>query len=48
MTNHQMTIEVLHRVKALKQLGFDVVVTSDADGVIVRIRKKAATGSPTS
>jgi hypothetical protein len=35
-----MTIEWVRRVKALKQHGFDVYVTTDADGVIIHIRTK--------
>jgi len=35
-----MSVELLHRVKALKKQGFDVFFTSDSDGVILNIRKK--------
>jgi hypothetical protein len=40
MAMQRMTIEWVRRVKALKQHGFDVYVTTDADGVIIHIRKK--------
>jgi hypothetical protein len=40
MATQRMTIEWVRRVKALKQHGFDVSVTVDADGVIINIRKK--------
>jgi hypothetical protein len=35
-----MTIAWVRHVKALKQHGFDVQVTTDAGGVIIHIRKK--------
>jgi hypothetical protein len=40
MAKQRMTIEWIRRVKALKQQGFDVYVTTDAEGVIIHIRKK--------
>lgn len=40
MAKKPMSIELLHRVKALKKQGFDVFFTSDSDGVILNIRKK--------
>ena len=40
MAMQRMTIEWVRRVKALKQHGFDVYVTTDTDGVIIHIRKK--------
>jgi hypothetical protein len=40
MVKKPMSVELLHRVKALKKQGFDVFFTSDSDGVILNIRKK--------
>jgi hypothetical protein len=40
MAKKPMSVELLHRVKALKKQGFDVFFTSDSDGVILNIRKK--------
>jgi hypothetical protein len=40
MTKQEMSIEWFHRVNALKRQGFDVDVTTDADGVMIHIRKK--------
>jgi len=40
MATQRMTIEWVRRIKALKQHGFDVSVTTDADGVIIHIQKK--------
>ncbi|MHA2377317.1 MAG: hypothetical protein ACXAB9_14240 [Candidatus Thorarchaeota archaeon] len=40
MTKQRMSIEWVRRVNALKRQGFDVHVTTDADGVIIHIRKK--------
>jgi hypothetical protein len=40
MAMQRMTIEWVRRIKALKQHGFDVSVTTDAEGVIIHIRKK--------
>ena len=42
MATQRMTIEWVHRIKALKQHGFDVYVITDADGVIIHIRKKSS------
>jgi predicted transcriptional regulator len=40
MTKQRMSIEWVRRVNALKRQGFDVHVTTDADGVMIHIRKK--------
>jgi hypothetical protein len=40
MVKKPMSVELLHRVKALKKQGFDVFFTSDSEGVILNIRKK--------
>jgi hypothetical protein len=40
MAKKPMSVELLHRVKALKKQGFEVFFTSDRDGVILNIRKK--------
>jgi hypothetical protein len=40
MAKQRMTIEWVRRVKALKQHGFDVYVTTDTEGVIIHIHKK--------
>jgi hypothetical protein len=40
MAKKPMSVELLHRVKALKKQGFEVFFTSDSDGVILNIRKK--------
>lgn len=42
MAKQRMTIEWVRRVKALKQLGFNVLVITDADGVIIHIQKNPA------
>ncbi len=40
MAKKPMSVELLHRVKALKKQGFDVFFTSDKEGIILNIRKK--------
>jgi len=42
MVKQRLSPELLHRIKALKQQGFNVYITSDSAGVIVHIRKKAS------
>ena len=41
MTKQLLTVEWVRRVQALQIQGFDVTVTTDADGVIIHIRKKS-------
>jgi glucan phosphorylase len=40
MAKQRMTIEWVRRIKALKRQGFNVYVTTDAEGMIIHIRKK--------
>jgi hypothetical protein len=40
MVTQRMTIEWVRRVNALKRQGFDVYVTTDAEGMIIHIRTK--------
>jgi hypothetical protein len=43
MAKQRMSIEWVRRVNALKRQGFDVHVTTDADGVMIHIQKKSST-----
>jgi hypothetical protein len=40
MAKQRMSIEWVRRVNALKRQGFDVHVTTDAEGVMIHIQKK--------